>query len=233
MMTRVCAVVGVGPGNGAAIARRFAVEGYAIALLARTSACTQALAQELGRARAYACDVSDPAAVERAFASIKHDLGEVDVLVYNAGSGTWGSVDEVDVPAFENAWRINALGAFVASRQVIPGMRRRGAGVIVFIGATASRRGAPRTAAFAPAKAAQRSLAESMAKSLGPQGVHVAVLIIDGVVDLPRTRAAMPDKPDGFFVAPDAVAELVAHLAHQPRSAWSFEVDARPFAETW
>ena len=112
-------------------------------------------------------------------------------------------------------------------------MKAKGSGAIIVIGATASRRGAARTAAFAPAKAAQRSLAESMAKHLGPAGIHVAVIIIDGVVDLPRTRKAMPDRPDDFFVKPEDVAATAHWLAAQPRSAWSFEVEARPFAEKW
>lgn len=108
---------------------------------------------------------------------------------------------------------------------------RRGA--IVFIGATASRRGGPNSAAFAPAKAAQRSLAESMARSLWPQGIHVSLIVVDGVVDLARTREAMPDKPEAFFIKPAGVAETAFQLAHQDPSAWSFEVEARPFNEKW
>jgi len=230
---KVCAVVGVGPGNGAAIARRFAKGGFAVALLARSTDYGEQVAAGLRNARAYACDASDPAAVERTFERIATDLGDVDVLVYNAGSGSWGSVEEIDATAFEQSWRVNALGALVASRQVIPAMKRQGSGTIVFIGATASRRGMAKTAAFAPAKAAQRSLAESMARHLGPSGIHVAVVIIDGVVDLPRTRKGMPDRPDAFFVKPDAVADTVWQLSTQDRSAWSFEVDARPFCERW
>ena len=109
----------------------------------------------------------------------------------------------------------------------------KGAGVILFTGATASLRGNKRTAAFAPAKAAQRSLAESMARSLWPAGIHVGLMIVDGVVDLPRTRKAMPDKEDEFFVDPAGLAETAWFLAHQDRQAWSFEVEVRPFGETW
>ena len=112
-------------------------------------------------------------------------------------------------------------------------MKRRGRGAIILIGATASRRGMPRTAGFAPAKAAQRSLADSMARHLWPAGIHVALVIVDGVVDLARTRQAMQDKPDSFFVQPDDVATTVLWLCQQPRSAWSFEVEARPFGESW
>ncbi len=229
----VCVVVGVGPGIGAALARRFSKQGFQIALLARSAALTERLAQELPAAKAYACDAADPSSVERAFTALKRDLGDPEVLVYNAGSGTWGTIEEVKPEAFEAAWRVNALGAFVASQQVIPAMKHAGRGSIVFIGATASRRGVPRTTAFAPAKAAQKSLAEAMARHLWKAGIHVALVIVDGVVDLARTREMMKDKPDSFFVKPDDVASLVHALTEQAPSAWSFEVEARQFGETW
>jgi NAD(P)-dependent dehydrogenase (short-subunit alcohol dehydrogenase family) len=234
MEQHVCAVVGVGPGNGAAIARRFAREGSRVALMARSERFGRELASSLGgAARFYQADAAVPASLERAFATARQDLGDVDVLVYNAGSGLWGTVEEIAADAFEAAWRIDALGAFVASRQVIPAMKQKGRGSIVLIGATASRKGGPRSAAFSSAKAAQRGLAESMARQLWPAGIHVSLVVIDGVVDLPRTRERMPGKPDDFFVNPDDVAETVAFTARQPRSAWSFEVEARPFGEKW
>ncbi|HSS38922.1 MAG TPA: SDR family NAD(P)-dependent oxidoreductase, partial [Polyangia bacterium] len=149
----VCVVVGVGPGNGAALARRFHREGYAVALLARSADLIAALAQELDGARAYPCDMADEADVSRTFAAIAADLGPVDVLVYNAGSGVWGTVEDVSAKDFEQAWRVNALGAFLAAKQVVGPMKKAGRGSIVFIGATASRRGNVKTAAFAPAKA--------------------------------------------------------------------------------
>ncbi|HEY1696601.1 MAG TPA: SDR family NAD(P)-dependent oxidoreductase [Polyangiaceae bacterium] len=229
----VCVVVGVGPGIGAAYARRFAAEGYAVALLARSTEFSTELAGQLPGARAYACDVADAASVEKAFAAVRADLGDADVLLYNAGSGTWGNIEEVKAADFENAWRVNALGSFLVSKQVIGAMKARKAGSIVFTGATASRRGVPRTTAFAPAKAAQRSLAEAMARHLWPSGVHVAIVIVDGVVDLPRTRSFMKDKPDSFFVKPDDVAATAFALTQQAPSAWSFEVEARPFGEAW
>lgn len=233
MAKPVCVVTGVGPGNGAAIARRFAQDGYAVALLARSTAFVAALAAELDGATAYACDVGNEAAVAAAFGRIATELGPVETLVCNAGSGVWGDVEHISAVDFEATWRVNALGTLLPAQQVIPGMRQRGGGNIIVIGATASRRGGVRSAAFAPAKAAQRSLAESMARSLWPAGIHVAMVIIDGVVDLERTRKAMPDKPDSFFVQPDAVAATVRWLSRQDRSGWSFEVEARPFAEHW
>jgi NAD(P)-dependent dehydrogenase (short-subunit alcohol dehydrogenase family) len=225
--------VGVGPGNGAAFARRFVAEGYSVALLARGTELTAALATELKDARAYACDVADASAVERAFTAIDGELGPVDTVIYNAGSGTWGTVEDIRVADFEAAFRVNALGALLVAKQVIPGMKSRGGGNIVFTGATASRRGNTMTAAFAPAKAAQRSLAESMARALWPAGIHVSIIIVDGVVDLPRTRQRMPNKPDSFFLKPEDLAATAFFLTQQRRSAWSFEVEARPFGETW
>jgi NAD(P)-dependent dehydrogenase (short-subunit alcohol dehydrogenase family) len=233
MTKPVCVVVGVGPGNGAALARRFHVQGYAVALLARSANLSEALAKELTGARAYSCDVTDEASVERTFSAIATEMGAIEVLIYNAGSGLWGTIEDVTAKDFEQAWRVNTLGAFLTSKQVVAPMKAAGHGSIVFIGATASRRGNVKTAAFAPAKAAQRSLAESMARHLWPAGVHVAVMIVDGVVDLPRTRQMMPDQPDSFFVKPADLAESVLQVTKQARSAWSFEVEARPFGEKW
>jgi len=230
---KVCAVVGVGPGIGSALARRFASDGYAVALLARSTKATSELAKELSDARAYACDVGNAESVASAFAAIRSEMGEVDVVAFNAGSGIFGALDDVSPDDFEAAWRVNALGLFHVAKEVVPGMKAAGSGAIVVTGATASRRGMPRTTAFAPAKAAQRSLCEALARQLGPAGIHVALIIVDGVVDLPRTRAAMKDKPDEFFVKPDAVAELAAMLVRQDRSAWTFEAEARPFGEVW
>jgi len=229
----VCAVVGIGPGNGAALSRRFAAGGYSVAMLSRETELSAKLAAELGDARAYACDAGDGVSVKAAFDGVRADLGEVDVLVFNAGSGSWGTIEDITPEAFETAWRVNALGLFLTSKQVIPAMKRKSAGAIVVIGATASRRGMPRTTAFAPAKAAQRSLCEAMARHLWPAGIHVALIIIDGVIDLARTRTAMPDKPDEFFLKPDDIAETAYWLTTQKRSAWSFEVEARPFGEKW
>ena len=229
----VCAVVGVGPGNGEAFARRFAADGYAVALMARRAELIRRLAGELAGARAYSCDVADAALVASAFEGARAELGDVDVLVFNAGSGVWGSIEDVSPEDFERAWRVNAFGLFLAARQVIPAMRRRGRGAIVVVGATASRRGVAGTAAFAPAKMAQRGLAESMARHLWPAGVHVALIVVDGVVGGPVTRSRFADRAEDTFIAPAGVADIAANLVRQERSAWSFEVEARPYAEKW
>lgn len=229
----VSAVIGVGPGNGAAIVRRLAREGYAVAMLARTMRTMEALAAELPMARPYPADVADVEAVGAALRQAADELGPVDVLVYNAGKMVWGSAEEVSLADFETAWRVNTLGALAAARAVVPAMKARGAGRIILIGATASLRGGAATAAFASAKAAQRSLAQSLARGLGPSGIHVSLVIVDGVVDEPVARARLPDNPASFFIAPDAIADTVAMLIRQPPSAWTFELDVRPFAERW
>lgn len=233
MAKPVCALIGVGPGNGAALARAFTRERMAVALLARGSDTTNSLATGLAGARAYQCDAADPQSIATAFAAIRSDLGDPLVLVYNAGSGVRSDAESISLEAFENSWRVNALGALAACQQVIPAMKAAGKGAIIFIGATASLRGGPQTAGFASAKAAQRTLAESMARSLGPQGIHVSLIVIDAVVNLPRTRERMPDKPDDFFIEPDDVAATAVWLAKQPRSAWTFEITVRPFGEKW
>ncbi|MEM9070325.1 MAG: SDR family NAD(P)-dependent oxidoreductase [Myxococcota bacterium] len=232
MAKPVCAVVGVGPGNGKAFAKRFAKEGYQVALLSRSTDYSEKLAAELEDAKAYACDVTDAVAIERAFAQIRDDLGDVDVLLYNAGSGTFGPFDQVSDAQFEASWRINTLGLLQSARAVIGPMRERGTGSILITGATASLRGKPFTTAFASAKAAQRSLAQSLARTLWPDGIHVALVIVDGVIDLPRSREGS-DKPDDFYIKPADIAHIMFHLAGQPKSAWSFEVEARPFGENW
>ena len=229
----VCAVVGIGPGNGEAFARRFAADGYAVALMARRAELTARLAAELAGAKPYACDVADEASVEAAFSAMRADLGDADVLIYNAGSGVWGNVEEVKAEDLERSWRVNTLGLFLTSRQAIAAMRRKGQGAIIVVGATATRRGAAGAAAFAQGKMAQRALAESMARHLWPAGIHVALIVVDGVVGGPVTRSRLADRPDDFYIAPDGVAAIGADLVAQDRSAWSFEVEARPFKEKW
>lgn len=229
MSKPVCAIIGVGPGNGASFARKFSGEDYAVALLSRSTDYSNELAKELDDAKAYACDASNPAAIVAAFDQVKSDLGPVETLIYNAGSGSWKNIEEISAEEFELGWRINTLGALVSSQQVIPAMKDARKGSIIFVGATASLRGVPMTAGFAPAKAAQRILAQSMAKHLWPQGIHVAVMIIDGGIRSPDE----PKSDKGENLEPDDIASLAYYLTTQPKSAWSFEVDARPMLEKW
>lgn len=222
----LCVVIGIGPKNGRAFATRFANEGYAVALLSRSTDYSRTLAEELG-GKAYACDVTDPAAIERAFARVRADLGDADVLLYNAGSGQFGTFDEVPDEEFEKGWQINVRGLLQSTRQVVGPMREKGRGAIIVTGATASLRGKPFTAAFAQAKAAQRSLAQSFARQLGPEGIHVALVIVDGGIGTDEHVG------DEGMLRPSDIAETVYHLVTQPRSAWTFETDVRPFKETW
>ena len=233
MKVPVCVIVGAGPGNGAAFARQFSRAGYHVALLARGQETLDGLVSEIADARAYRYDATVPADAERVFAAIRRDLGAPQVLIYNASTREFGNLDATTPDAFERAWRVNAYGCLLAVQQVVPDMRAAGQGSIVVIGATASLKGAADFVAFGSAKAAQRSLAQSLARQLGPEGIHVSYVIIDAVVDMPSSRAMMPEAPDSVFARPDDIAESVLFLAHQPRSAWTFELDLRPFDERW
>ncbi len=233
MQHNICCVIGVGPGNGAALARRFAAEGYRVALVARDAKALAGFGRDIPGSTAFPADVTDAAAVERLFVDIRQQLGPVSVVLYNAGGGAFKSAEDAAPEEFEAAWRVNTLGLFLAARAALPQLREAGGGSLVVTGAGAALRGRARTAPFAAAKAAQRSLAQSLARQLGPEGIHVAYVLIDGVVDLPRTRQALPDKPDDFFLNPDHLAETVYHMTRQPRSAWTFELDLRPYGEAW
>ena len=227
----VAVVTGVGPGLGASLARRFARE-YAVAINARNADYLRSLAREIRDAGSIALevpgDVGDRAQVEAAFQSIRERLGPPEVLIYNAGSGAWGNVMEITPEQFEDSWRVNALGAFLWAAQCAPEMVSRGRGVMLFTGATAGVKAGPRSVAFGPAKFAMRGLAQSLARDLGPKGIHVAWINVDGVIDLPDRDSSLK-KED--MLRPDAIAETYWHLAHQDRSAWTMELDVRPFKE--
>lgn len=227
----VCVVVGVGPGLGEALARTFAAEGWAVALMARTASKVEALAAELGGI-GIACDATDDDSVKQAFAQVHETLGPVDTLLWNVGSAVFGDIDKIDVDAMELGWRTNVRGLFVATQAVLPGMRGRGQGNILVTGATATRRGKPMTTAFAAGKAAQRSLCQSLARHLMPEGIHVALFIIDGMMSAVRGRMG-GDRPAEHFLNEAEVAQTVLHLARQPRSAWTFELEMRPHLESW
>lgn len=229
----LCVVAGVGPGNGLAFCKKFLAEGYQVAILARNFERMQEYAKDSEDIHPYSCDLSDPDAIERTFSEITNTLGVPKVVIYNAGSGLFGTALETSLSDFEEAWRLNALGLFSVSKFVAPRMIENGGGNILITGATASLRGGANFAAFSSAKAAQRNLAQSLARSLGSKGVHVSLVIIDGVIDIPRTREMLPDKPDDFFMKPDAIAETFYSLTRQSNTAWTFEVDVRPSSEVW
>lgn len=229
----VCIVTGVGAGTGAAVCRRFAREGYRVAMLARSPERLAELEREISDATAFPTDVTDEDALRATLQKIRVQLGPAEVLVHNAGNASFGDLLNVSVEKFEQAWRINTFALFVCGQEVAPDMIAAGRGTIVVTGATASLRGGAAFAAFASAKAAQRSLAQSMARLLGPKGVHVAYAVIDGVIDMPTTREFMANAPTESFLSPDAIAESYWQLARQDRSAWTFELDLRPFGEKW
>lgn len=233
MTKPVCVIIGVGPGNGAAFARKFSTQGYQVALCSRNETYLNELANDISGAAIYAYDAADPNSAKTVLPCIASDLGAIDVLIYNAGAGRFGNIDNLTTEDFENAWRVNALGLFAAAQQVIPGMRAKGKGNIVVIGATSAVKHNADFSAFTSAKSAQRALAQSLAKHLGPDKVHVSYVIIDGVIDLKRTRQAMSDRPDDFFLKPHEIANAVHFLTQQDQSAWTFELDLRPFGEKW
>jgi short-subunit dehydrogenase len=233
MTAPVCLIAGVGPGTGSALARKFAVGGYRLALLARSEERLAALEKELPNARGYRCDVSDPAQVEATASAVERDLGSPAVLIHNAVGGAIGTFLEIDPAILNRNFQVNTMGLLYLARRFAPTMVSAGKGAIIATGNTSAWRGRPDRAAFAPTKAAQRILAEAMARELGPKGVHVAYVVIDAVIDLEWTRKRYPDRPDEFFIKPPAIADEIWHVAHQDRSAWSFNVELRPFGETW
>ncbi|MDK8462352.1 SDR family NAD(P)-dependent oxidoreductase [Marinobacter sp. SS13-12] len=232
-MNKVCVVMGVGPGNGEAFVRRFSDEGFQVAMLARSEDYLKNLEQSINGARAFACDMMEPEQITSVLADIESELGPVSVMMYNAGGGVFKSVEEASLEEFEANWRLNVQGLVAATKAVLPQLRQHDTASIIVTSASAATRGRANTAPFASAKAAQRSLAQSLARQLGPEKIHVANVVIDGVVDLPRTREWLADKPDDFFVKPSAVADAVWNVSQQDPSAWTFELDIRPFGENW
>jgi NAD(P)-dependent dehydrogenase (short-subunit alcohol dehydrogenase family) len=233
MTAPVCLISGVGPGTGSALARRFAEGGYRVALLARNDERLAAVEKELENARGYRCDVSDPAAVEAAASAVERDFGSPSVVIHNAVRGTFGTFEEIEPSALNRNFQVNTMGLLYLAKRFAPAMIKAGKGAIAVTGNTSALRGRPTFAGFAPTKAAQRILAEAMARDLGPKGVHVAYVVIDAVIDVPWTREQLNDKVDEFFIKPRAIAEEIWHVVHQDRSAWSFNVELRPFGEVW
>src|SRR6266404_5059477 len=233
MTAPVCLISGVGPGTGSALARRFAEGGYRIALLARSEGRLAELEKELLNAKGYRCDVSDPAQVEAAASAVERDLGSPSVIIHNAVGGAIGTFLEIDPTILHHNFQVNTMGLLYLARRFASAMVSSGKGAIIATGNTSAWRGKPDRAAFAPTKAAQRILAEAMARELGPKGVHVAYVVVDAVIDLEWTRKRYPDRPDEFFIKPQAIADEIWHVVHQDRSAWSFNVELRPFGESW
>ena len=231
---KVAFVTGVGEGTGAAIARRFAASGYRVAMLARNEERLAALEKELPGSRSFAFDFADIDRLVAVCRQVTQEMGAPDVVVHNAVRATFEGFLEAAPEELERNFRVNTASLLYMAREFAPAMIERGAGALVVTGNTAALRGLPHTAVFAPTKAAQRILAESLARDLGPKGVHVAYVTIDAVIDTPWTRIPFhPDKPDEFFSKPSAIADEVFHVAHQDRSTWAFDLVIRPYAEKW
>lgn len=234
-MSKTAVIAGVGPGLGAAIARKFANEGCNLVLFSRSSPYIMNLSGKLEETGVSVIpiptDITDPTQVTASFRMIQEEFGTPDILINHAGNAAWGNLSELTPDAFENAWRVCAFGAFLCTKQVVPGMIEKGGGTILFSGATSSVRGRAGAIAFSSAKYAMRGLASSLAREVGPQGIHVAHVIIDGVIDTPSVRERYNLGPDEPLLAPDSIAETYWSLVQQERSAWSFEIDVRPYNE--
>ncbi|MDQ6625066.1 MAG: SDR family NAD(P)-dependent oxidoreductase [Verrucomicrobiota bacterium] len=231
MNSRVALITGVGSGLGASLARRFARGGFSVALVARSDGFISELAREIvgagGTAIGVVADVSRPNEVKSAVARVRAELGPINVMIHNAsassGNGLLGTTPE----QFEQAWRIAALGGFACAQETAPDMLGVGEGVMLFTGATSSVRGGG-WLGFSSAKFALRGLVQSLARELWPQGIHVAHVIVDGIIGEPAGGSASDEDP---LLDPDQIAEAYWHLANQERSAWTLELDVRPNRE--
>jgi NAD(P)-dependent dehydrogenase (short-subunit alcohol dehydrogenase family) len=229
----IAIVTGVGPGTGSAIVRRFAAEGFRVIALARSPDRIRALEAELTDTHAMICDVSSESQVRDAIANIRKSYGSPNVLIHNAVGGGWGTFLEIEPKMLDRNFQVNVMGLLYLAREVAPDMINAGSGTILVTGNTSAIRGKANFAGFAPTKAAQRILSESIARDLGPRGIHVAYVLIDAVIDVPRMRERLPEAPDEFFIKPSAIADELWHLCRQDRSAWSFLAELRPFREKW
>jgi NAD(P)-dependent dehydrogenase (short-subunit alcohol dehydrogenase family) len=221
-------IVGAGSGLSASLARALAKAGVKVALAARSTGDLEALAKETG-ARTFACDASKRAEVEKLFAELDASSGAPEVVIYNASFRTRGPLVELDPADVEQSIAVSAYGGFLVGQQATRRMLPKQQGVIVFTGASASVKGYALSAPFAMGKFALRGLAQSMARELSPQGIHVAHVVIDGGIGSAR-RAEPADKPDSML-DPDAIAATYMHLIGQPRSAWAWEIEVRPWVE--
>ena len=241
MPEKVALVMGAGDAIGSAIARKFAQRGLTVCAARRNGDKLQPLVDELTaagqQAHAFTCDARQEDAVEQLFADIERDIGEIDVVVFNIGANVPMGILETDARKFHKIWEMACFAGFLTGREAARYMTRRGRGTILFTGATASVRGAAGFAAFASAKHGLRALAQSMARELGPKNIHVAHVVIDAAVDTQWIMDNIPQAADmktkyGIVIPDDLAANYVV-LYDQPRNAWSFELDVRPWTERW
>jgi NAD(P)-dependent dehydrogenase (short-subunit alcohol dehydrogenase family) len=232
-------VAGVGEGLGSAVARRFAAAGYNAVMWARSEDKVKGYAEQIrakgGQATGMKVDVRVEQDVTDAFVRIEREHGPVEVAVFNAGAQHRKPLLEISADQFEKVWRLGCLGGFVFGREAIRHMLPRKRGTVLYTGATSALRGGANFAAFAATKFGLRAVAQSMAREFGPQGIHVATVIVDGAIDMPAIHQRFGDRikdlpPDGLL-NPDAIAQTYFQLHQQQRSAWSLEVDVRPYCE--
>jgi NAD(P)-dependent dehydrogenase (short-subunit alcohol dehydrogenase family) len=237
----VCCVIGAGDATGAAIARRFAREGHAVCVARRTEIALHPLVETIvaqgGKAYAYGLDARREDQVAGFFDRVEQELGPIEVVVFNVGGNVRSPILETTAQKYFKVWEMCAMAGFLVGREAARVMLPRASGSLLFTGATASLRGAAGFAAFSGGKAALRALAQSMARELGPRGLHVAHVVIDGLIDTAFTREHFPqrvssDGPHGIL-DPDHIAEAYWWLHRQPQDAWTFELDLRPSVEKW
>ena len=217
-MTRTAVIAGVGPGLGASLARKFAAEGCRVALFARSAEYIEELAADLpdpGEGLAVPTDLADPEQIRDGFEAVREAFGPVDVLVNHASAASWKGLMDADLEEFEQSWAVTARGGFVCSREAVGDMLETGGGTVLFTGATSAVRSRGGTIGFTAAKFAARGMAMDIAQEFGPEGVHVAHVVIDGQIDTPSARDRSPDRADETFLDPDEMAETYWHLVEQ------------------
>ena len=228
-----CLVVGVGAGTGLACVRQFVDKGYRVSMIARHRGRLNTWASEITNTTPYPTDLLDIDGYRATLREIVTQQGLPEVVVHNASLASFATYDTLDPADLERNFRANTCGLLVTAQELGPGMVKRGSGSIVVTGNTGSLRGRPSYIGFSPTKASQRILAECLARELGPQGVHVAYVVIDAAIDMPFARRRREEKPEDYFAKPADLASEIYHTAHQPKSARSFYVELRPFGETW
>ena len=233
MSNKVALITGVGPGTGSSIARRFSKGGYKIAMIARDKERLKKLEDELEGSKGYSCELRNPEYLYNTIDEIIEDFGSPNLFIHNAVRGTRGNFLEFTSEELQSNFDINVMALHRIAQKVAPEMIKNKSGAIIVTGNTSAHRGKANFGGTASTKAAQKILTESFARYLNPKGVHVAYITIDAAIDLEWTRKAWPDNPDEFFILPNDIADEVWHIAHQAKSAWTFDHWLRPFGENW